>query len=1051
MVKRSNQVKAQVLAYWRAIEFFSPQTIPRIDPTDTKAPVFPVGPKMLLPWEGRHQLETLPLYPNQTWNHQIFCGVYQLESIRKILESELGQDSPDSETQPFRGESCSLSFVVDHNGQVLPSTLVISSCAWATARTLDPGPASADWLDDFDEVGRELTAYLGYLSGVIEGESDSKESLNGDIPPLSVAELLAISDALVSKIGATSFADSHAIRIKSYRVTVQLQQEAETESENDFLNSFYLNELADLSKQLRNGNAGRGLRCLLDGVPPKKEIEHRIDTRESDTFVLDNLAPDRFPKGRWPSDPGHPLYFSQQLASSIALSNLMDAAGLFSINGPPGTGKTTLIRDLVASIVVARAERLAQLKRPGDAFAHTESWAYGRYQRNMHVLREDLLGFEIVIASSNNGAVENVTLEIPARTAIADQFVDDDLYFADFAEQLLQRDAWALLSARLGNMSNGREFISRFWYGPERFKKDGSRTGSPLLEAGFLGYLTEQTDASVSWSDAVHTFEARRSTEARLRAERQQVYDAIMRRDKLQRELETRTADLKAIKDQQATLDEQAKHTEKVVITFDASIASLKQQRLEHRQLSPGFWVIVFTWGRALREWREQDLSWMRKIEEVEVRRMEIAERHVRQLQLVKAARERLVKAELDRSKIEGELATVESRIAEARRLFGDYIFGPEQLDSVDDDRELSSPWGDAIWNKARTDLFLAALQLHKAFIRANASHMRDNFWVVRDMISGGPTGNNSPTVIRSAWASLFMVIPVISTTFASFRRLFYRMGSEELGWVIIDEAGQASPQAAAGAIWRGRRTVVLGDPHQLEPVETLPLAAQQTLRRHYGVDEQWVPAHTSLQVLADTVNPIGTYLVNDVQRVWVGAPLRVHRRCQQPMFDICNQIAYGGAMVFGTPNGEESFSLPSSAWINVSSPTSQGHWIPAEGDRLEELLQTLVQHGLPPGEILLLTPFRDVAKHLYPLARKYHPYIAHTGTIHVAQGKEAEAAILVLGGNPSRPGAKRWASEKPNLLNVAASRGKRRFYVIGNREVWRKYSFFSRLAKILD
>ncbi len=382
--------------------------------------------------------------------------------------------------------------------------------------------------------------------------------------------------------------------------------------------------------------------------------------------------------------------------------------------------------------------------------------------------------------------------------------------------------------------------------------------------------------------------------------------------------------------------------------------------------------------------------------------------------------------------------------------MFGHHILGPEQLEASDDYRELSSPWGDTAWNKARTDLFLAALHLHKAFIQANASQMRDNFWVIRDMISGGPSGNNSPAANRSAWASLFMVVPVISTTFASFRRLFYRLGSEELGWVIIDEAGQASPQAAAGAIWRGRRTIVLGDPHQLEPVETLPLAAQQTLRRHYGVDDQWVPAKTSLQILADTVNPIGTYHETDVQRVWVGAPLRVHRRCQQPMFDICNQIAYGGAMVYGTQNGKETTSLPASAWLHVASPNSQGHWVPSEGARLEHLLQSLIEHGISPGEILLLTPFRDVAKRLYPLARKHDKYIAHAGTIHVAQGKEADVAILVLGGDPNRPGAKRWASEKPNLLNVAASRGKRRFYVIGNKDEWRKYAFFSRIANIL-
>jgi hypothetical protein len=46
------------------------------------------------------------------------------------------------------------------------------------------------------------------------------------------------------------------------------------------------------------------------------------------------------------------------------------------------------------------------------------------------------------------------------------------------------------------------------------------------------------------------------------------------------------------------------------------------------------------------------------------------------------------------------------------------------------------------------------------------------------------------------------------------------------------------------------------------------------------------------------------------------------------------------------------------------------------------------------------------------------------------------------------RPGAKEWASEKPNLLNVAVSRAKRRLYIIDNREERSEYpNFFRRFG----
>ena len=54
---------------------------------------------------------------------------------------------------------------------------------------------------------------------------------------------------------------------------------------------------------------------------------------------------------------------------------------------------------------------------------------------------------------------------------------------------------------------------------------------------------------------------------------------------------------------------------------------------------------------------------------------------------------------------------------------------------------------------------------------------------------------------------------------------------------------------------------------------------------------------------------------------------------------------------------------------------------------------------------------------------------------------------ILVLGGDPRRPRGREWAAGKPNLLNVAVSRAKRRLYVISNQESWRELPHFAELA----
>ena len=94
---------------------------------------------------------------------------------------------------------------------------------------------------------------------------------------------------------------------------------------------------------------------------------------------------------------------------------------------------------------------------------------------------------------------------------------------------------------------------------------------------------------------------------------------------------------------------------------------------------------------------------------------------------------------------------------------------------------------------------------------------------------------------------------------------------------------------------------------------------------------------------------------------------------------------------------------------------------------------------------LYLLSPFRSVATKLREKAKRYKLDCRKAGTIHTAQGKEADIVILVLGGGSQR--AKEWAAEKTNLLNVAVTRAKKRLYVIGNKSKWGSLPYFTVLA----
>lgn len=73
-------------------------------------------------------------------------------------------------------------------------------------------------------------------------------------------------------------------------------------------------------------------------------------------------------------------------------------------------------------------------------------------------------------------------------------------------------------------------------------------------------------------------------------------------------------------------------------------------------------------------------------------------------------------------------------------------------------------------------------------------------------------------------------------------------------------------------------------------------------------------------------------------------------------------------------------------------------------------------------------------------------------GTVHRFQGREANEVIFVLGCDKSiKKGYAVTGFVNSNIVNVAATRAKYRFYIIGDQEVWKNNKYVNKAREIIE
>lgn len=1005
-----------------------------------------------LPWEGNGERTR----PGTRLNYQVVLGTIDFEqAIPRLLE--VYADSR-AERPSARGHVILASVTLNREGRLVEKPAVsLSSFAWGLPRALQGRLVElSDWRTAEKQIIEKLDLILRRGTDDEEDHALRREEIQTAYKNLVV--WLDLPQDLVTP-------PRFAVRTyDSYR--------SSGPPDPLLLNSFFLNDLAAAKTLFAEGRATANLKRYIktEGVTARRDLLQDHEALEA------AVAPERMPPARWPGPGRHPLVLLQQAGVNLALQELREG-GVLAINGPPGTGKTTLLRDLVAAIVVQRAEVMAEFENPVSAFVHSgEKIKAGAAWLHLYHLDTKLKGFEMIVASSNNKAVENVSAEMPALKAVASDAADLR-YFSTLSDALLQADTWGLVAAVLGNSANRGRFKKTFWW------DDDFGLSTYLAAAAGLPQVVEITDSKTGhvetrpphivarenpprdpgdalerWKVARHEFSQALKKSRKILGQLARLRDLVVSLPRLRQEESAAAEALRMALDAEARDLSVFEEADRELLRAQEELGVRESRLAEHDRATPGFFARLFRTRRA-RDWRSARTPLVKGQEEA---RGHFSAATYRKAEAESKYRESIAArdaAERRRSATSEQLSMARDEVAAARDQIGERIIDEAFFAREHDAVHKTAPWLTEEQQRVRDDVFVAAMKLHKAFIDAAAKPLRHNLGVLMGTFgAGGLPTPEKRALLPDLWASLFLVVPLISTTFASVERMFGDLPPESLGWLFVDEAGQASPQAVVGAILRSRRAVVVGDPVQIEPVVTLPDTLTHAICRRLGVDpDRFNAPGASVQTLADSATPYFAEILGRHGSRNVGVPLLVHRRCAEPMFSISNAIAYERLMVSAKAAGHSEIGgiLGPSAWIDVNGSAAE-KWCPEEGEIVLTLLRRLP--ATPAPDIYIITPFVIVAENLRRLVREsgvlvnwtddpYRWVSEHVGNVHTVQGREAEAVILVLGApGIHQAGARNWAGGRPNLLNVAVTRAKERLYVIGNRRLWREAGLFREL-----
>ncbi|WP_324023724.1 AAA domain-containing protein [Maribacter sp. BPC-D8] len=279
---------------------------------------------------------------------------------------------------------------------------------------------------------------------------------------------------------------------------------------------------------------------------------------------------------------------------------------------------------------------------------------------------------------------------------------------------------------------------------------------------------------------------------------------------------------------------------------------------------------------------------------------------------------------------------------------------------------------------------------------------------------------------------------------------------------LLVDESGQVTPEVGTAIFSLAKKAVVVGDVKQIEPIwnisNKIDVGNLKNSQLIADYDDQiYETLFDSKGYLASTgsimkmAQNASSFKEADLEEK--GVILQEHRRCYDEIINYCNELAYNGLLIPLKGRSGNDLLFPPMYCIHVESNsvtknTSRQNyqeavelvkWLLLNRNSIEDKYKVKIEEAVG-----VITPFTGQKNVLRSLLKQngINTSIMKLGTVHALQGAERPIILFsMVYGNGDSGTMFFDRDNKPNMLNVAVSRAKDNFIVFANTKILDKSS----------